>query len=87
MPCHFPLLVPLVLVNFPPPSTMCLLSLYTFRHLCGIVACTLLIFSKVLYFSVELLPGRSDFQFMADPGGTVSLIVLDVIIGNLCTSE
>lgn len=57
------------------------------RHLYGIVACTLLIYSKVLYFSIETVPGTKNFQFTADPGGTVSLIVLDIIIGKLRASQ
>jgi hypothetical protein len=51
------------------------------RHLSGITACVVMIYTTVLYFTVEMTPREGNFQFNKNPAGTTALIVLDIFFG------
>lgn len=49
------------------------------RHLSGIVASSMMIYTKILYFGVEMMPWEKSFNFQSDPGGVTALIVLECV--------
>jgi hypothetical protein len=53
-----------------------------YRHLSGIIASSMMIYTAILYFGVEMMPWSHNFNFDSDPGQCVSL--LRIIFPDLC---
>ena len=51
------------------------------RHFSGMLACGLMVYTQVLYFSVEMIPREGDFQLESNPSGITALIVLQLFFG------
>jgi hypothetical protein len=46
-----------------------------------------MIYTTVLYFTVEMTPREGNFQFNKNPAGTTALIVLDIFFGEYCSGH
>jgi hypothetical protein len=53
-----------------------------YRHLSGIIASSMMIYTAILYFGVEMMPWSHNFNFDSDPGQRLSL--LHIIFLDLC---
>ena len=56
------------------------------RHFTGIIASCLMIYTTVLYFSVEIVPREGHFQLDSNSPGATALIVLNLIFGKNCNN-
>jgi hypothetical protein len=50
-----------------------------YRHLPGIIASSMMVYTAIIYFGVEMMPWSNNFNFKSNPGGVTALIVLELI--------
>ena len=61
------------------------INVYKNRHFTGMIASCLMIYTTILYFSVEIVPREGHFQLDSNSPGATAIIVLNLIFGtNRC---